>query len=60
MLSISSSVRHIKVLLTAALTVIAIAATAATKAQPVDQPDTAPHIKLEMIRKAVIASRGLL
>jgi hypothetical protein len=53
--------RHIKVLITAALTVIAVAAMTATESQPTDQPaDASRPIKLEMIRKAVIASRGLL
>lgn len=59
-LSMDSSIRHIKVLITAALTVLAIAAMSALESQTPDRPDTSQPIKLEMIRKAVIASRGLL
>lgn len=64
MLSRNSSIRHIKALFTATLTVSTIAATVAIKTQstnqPTSQPDAGQPIRLEMIRKAVIASRGLL
>lgn len=61
-LSMNFSTRHIKALITAAITVIAVAAMASTEAQTTEnQPkETIRPIKLEMIRKAVIASRGLL
>lgn len=61
-MSMNLPVRHIKALITAALTVTAVAAMAATDAAQTtnQQPDASRPIKLEMIRKAVIASRGLL
>jgi len=64
MLSLNFPNRHIKALLTATLTVITIAATVTLKPQSANQPTTQPDaiepIRLEMIRKALIASRGLL